>query len=235
MSWEIIISGIGLGLISSFHCMGMCGPLVFALPLQHLPPSKRLLGATVYHLGRVLTYTLLGLFFGFVGKRFFVAGWQQSFSIILGVLILLMLVSYVLNKNFIHSKWINKLSAQLQTFIIRNMQSKSFSSLFAVGAANGLLPCGMVYFAVAGALATGSISGGSFFMTAFGLGTLPFMVLLSQFGYILNIAARNFMKKMVPFVIAGMGILLILRGLNLGIPYISPQFNDTAKTAVSCH
>lgn len=235
MSWEIIISGLSLGLVSSFHCMGMCGPLVFALPLQHLPASQRLLGATIYHLGRVLTYTLLGLFFGFVGKRFFVAGWQQNFSIILGVLVLIMLVSYVLNKNFLHNKWMNKLTQTLQNFIIQNMQRKSFASLFLVGAANGLLPCGMVYFAIAGALATGSLAGGSFFMIAFGLGTLPFMILLSQFGYILNVSARNFMKKMVPFVIASMGILLILRGLNLGIPYISPQFNNTAKTAVSCH
>jgi sulfite exporter TauE/SafE len=235
MLWEIIISGIGLGLISSFHCIGMCGPLVFALPIQHLPASKRLLGAIIYHLGRVLTYTALGVFFGFVGKRFFVAGFQQMFSIILGVLILLMLVSFVLNKRFLHFTFIDKTTAVIQEFIIKHMQRKSFISLFSVGAANGLLPCGMVYFAIAGSMATGNIEGGSFFMLAFGLGTLPFMVLLSQFGYVLNIAARNTMKKTVPFFIAGMGILLILRGLNLGIPYVSPHFDNTAATSVSCH
>ncbi len=235
MLWEIFISGIGLGLISSFHCMGMCGPLVFALPLQHFPASKRLLGATIYHLGRVLTYTALGVFFGFVGKRFFVAGFQQVFSVILGVLILLMLISFVLNKKFLHFTFIDKSTAKIQGFIIRHMQRKSFASLFLVGAANGLLPCGMVYFAIAGSMATGNVEGGSFFMLAFGLGTLPFMVLLTQFGYVLNITARNTMKKMVPFFIAGMGILLILRGLNLGIPYVSPHFDNTAETAVSCH
>lgn len=235
MLWQIIISGIGLGLISSFHCMGMCGPLVFALPLQHLPASKRLLGAIIYHLGRVLTYTALGVFFGFVGKRFFVAGFQQVFSIILGVLILLMLVSFVLNKRFLHFTFIDKSTAKIQGFIIKQMQRKSFISLFLVGAANGLLPCGMVYFAIAGSMATGNVEAGSFFMLAFGLGTLPFMVLLTQFGYVLNITVRNTMKKMVPFFIAGMGILLILRGLNLGIPYVSPHFDNTAATAVSCH
>lgn len=235
MSWQIIISGLSLGLVSSFHCIGMCGPLVFALPIQHLPASQKLLGAFTYHFGRVFMYTLLGLFFGFVGKRFFVAGWQQLFSIILGVIVLAFLLSYMLNKKFLHLKIVNKLTAQLQSFIIKNMQRKGLSSLFLVGTANGLLPCGMVYFAIAGALATGSLTGGSFFMVAFGLGTLPFMVLLSQFGYILSISARNAMKRMIPFVIAGMGILLILRGLNLGIPYISPHFNNTAASSESCH
>jgi hypothetical protein len=215
--------------------MGMCGPLVFALPLQHLPASKRLLGAMMYHFGRVLTYVLMGVFFGFVGHKFFVAGFQQIFSIILGVIILLMLVSFSLNKKFLHLKFIDKLTVKIQQFIVVNMQRKNYSSLFAVGAANGLLPCGMVYFAIAGSLATGSIQNGSFFMLSFGLGTLPLMILLTQFGFLINISARNTIKKVVPFFIAGMGVLLILRGLNLGIPYVSPHFDNTAAAAVSCH
>lgn len=235
MIWQIFISGIALGLISSFHCIGMCGPLVFAMPLQHLPPSKKLLGASIYHLGRVLTYTLLGLFFGFLGRRFYVAGLQQWFSIALGIIVLVMLVLYVLNKRFLHNQPINQLTKKLQDFIMANLQRKKMYNLFAVGAANGLLPCGMVYFAIAGSLATGSTIGGFIFMLAFGLGTLPFMILLTQFGYLLNISARNTMKKMVPFFIAGMGLLLILRGLNLGIPYVSPQFNNTNATIIPCH
>jgi sulfite exporter TauE/SafE len=146
-----------------------------------------------------------------------------------------MLVSFTLNKKFLHSKFIDKLTAQIQEFIIVNMQRKNFFGLFAVGASNGLLPCGMVYFAIAGSLATGSVQNGSLFMLLFGVGTMPLMVLLTQFGFLINISARNTMKKAVPFFIAGMGILLILRGLNLGIPYVSPHFDNTAATAASCH
>ena len=106
--------------------------------------------------------------------------------------------------------------------------------MFLIGAANGLLPCGMVYFAIAGALAAGSVVHGVLFMASFGLGTFPLMMLLSYFGFIINISLRNKIRKAVPYFMAAIAILLILRGMNLGIPYISPSFN-AAGESIPCH
>lgn len=235
MFWEIITSGLMLGFVSSFHCLGMCGPLVLALPFNQLPEKKKFIGVITYHIGRVLIYIVLGIIFGFAGRRFFIAGYQQIFSIILGVTVLIMLASYVLSKTFFKLTWVDKYTNTLQQFIVNNIQKKSFSSIFLVGAANGLLPCGMVYFALAGAMATGSIEKSASFMMFFGLGTFPFLILITQFGFFITVSVRNKIKKTVPFFIGAMGILLILRGLNLGIPYISPQFYNTSDSAVICH
>lgn len=235
MFLESFISGLLLGFVSSFHCLGMCGPLVLALPFNQLPSNRKIIGIIVYHLGRIFIYTLLGILFGYAGRKFFIAGYQQWFSIILGVMVLLGLVSYVLNKSYLKLKWVDFLTNKIQQFIVANIKRKNFTGIMLVGAANGLLPCGMVYFAIAGAMATGSVQNSSFFMLAFGLGTLPFMFLASHFGVFLKISVRNTIKKLVPFFIAVMGILLILRGLNLGIPYISPQFQNSSDSSIICH
>ncbi|MFY7651381.1 MAG: sulfite exporter TauE/SafE family protein [Chitinophagaceae bacterium] len=233
--WQIIFSGLMIGLISSFHCVGMCGAIAFSLPVQYLPPQLKLLGIILYNLGRVTTYGLLGLFFGFVGRQFFVGGMQQLFSIALGICILLFLALSKQTNGKYTWKPIAKFNNALQNFIINYIQKKQLYGLFIIGLANGLLPCGMVYFAITGAMATGSLQGGVSFMVAFGLGTLPLMALLSQFGFIVGLNARNFIKKSIPFFAAAMAVLLILRGLNLGIPYVSPILQNTGSSAISCH
>ena len=124
---------------------------------------------------------------------------------------------------------------QLQQFIGKYIQRKQLYGMFLIGAANGLLPCGMVYFAIAGALAAGSIASGVAFMASYGLGTMPLMIMLSYFGFMINLSVRNTMKKMVPYFVATMAVLLILRGMNLGIPYISPYFENTSGKVISCH
>ena len=100
-------------------------------------------------------------------------------------------------------------------------------NLFLIGLLNGLLPCGLVYMAVAGALATGNIIYSSLFMACFGLGTLPAMLAMSFAGNFITLSSRNTIKKLVPYIVGIMGILLILRGLNLDIPYISPALAAT--------
>ena len=103
-----------------------------------------------------------------------------------------------------------------------------------LGMANGLLPCGMVYLAITGAMAAGDINGGIGFMTAFGLGTFPAMFLLTYFGSVISLSIRNRMKRAIPFFVATMAVLLILRGLNLNIPMISPLLNNSANRVVNC-
>jgi len=235
MAWQLLISGLALGMLSSFHCVGMCGPIAFALPLHYLPVHKKLTGILLYNFGRASVYALLGLFFGFIGRQFFLGGLQQWFSIILGSLILIILIQSLLQKNLFHLNFLQKTNNKIQLFIGTYIQKKQLYGMYLIGAANGLLPCGMVYFAIAGALAAGSIANGVGFMIAFGLGTMPLMIALSYFGFVISISARNTVKKAIPFFIATMGIVLILRGMNLGIPYISPYLNNTASKTISCH
>lgn len=234
MVWQLFISGFALGIISSFHCVGMCGPIAFSLPVYYLPAHKKLTGILLYHSGRILIYALLGLFFGFVGRQFFLAGLQQVFSILLGCVILFILLQTVLHKKFIRIKLFDGFQQQLQSIIGKYIQKKQLYGMLILGMANGLLPCGMVYLAITGAMAAGTVTGGIGFMTAFGLGTFPAMFLLTYFGTVISLTVRNNMKKAIPFFVATMGVLLILRGLNLNIPMVSPLLNNSAVHAVSC-
>ncbi len=232
MSVALLISSLLLGLASSLHCVGMCGPLVMSVPVQHLPDDKKTTGILLYQLGRIGTYVLLGIIAGFVGWRIYAAGFQQLFSIILGILILLMLSgSFFLNK--LHSNnWLNQKVTQFMFWAIR--RQAPFGMLL-MGAANGLLPCGMVYVAITGAMATGTVPGAALFMLSFGIGTLPALLVLAFWGVKLNWQTRRYMQKMVPYVVALTGILLIIRGLNLNIPYLSPFLSDRSIDTVSCH
>jgi len=231
-----ILTGLTIGFISSFHCVGMCGAIAFSLPVHYLPSHLKLLGIVAYNLGRVCMYALLGLFFGFVGKQFFIGGFQQVISVILGVVIL---VYTLLSTSHLKSKSTFRFIQIFHRFLENNIavyiQQKHVFGMFMVGILNGLLPCGMVYFAVTGAMAVGSVEGGVGFMAAFGIGTLPTMLSLSYFGFLINIRVRNLMKQSIPFFIAAMAVLLILRGLNLNIPYVSPQLTNMAEKVIPCH
>jgi sulfite exporter TauE/SafE len=234
MFWQLIISGFALGIVSSFHCVGMCGPIALSLPVYYLPAHKKLMGILFYHSGRILIYALLGLFFGFVGRQFYLAGLQQYFSIALGCIILLILLQSTLGKNWIRLKLFDQFQEKLQQVIAIYIQKKQLYGMLILGMANGLLPCGMVYLAITGAMAAGSLLGGVIFMAFFGLGTFPAMFLLTYFGSFISLKVRNSMKKAIPFFVATMAILLILRGLNLNIPMVSPVMNNSAAHVIDC-
>jgi sulfite exporter TauE/SafE len=235
MTVAVYISALVIGLISSAHCIGMCGPISLALPIQTLNPEKRLSGLLLYNLGRICSYSVIGLFVGFIGRRIFLAGYQQIFSIVLGAIILLTFLIALFNKKALHLKAFTQLQATLQNFIAVRLKNKSMFASYLIGAANGFLPCGMVYFAITGAMATGSILSGILFMIAFGLGTMPVLLAFGYFGFFMNISFRNSVKRLTPFFFAGMAVFLILRGLNLGIPYVSPEFHNAAADAIPCH
>ncbi len=235
MILQLFITGFALGAVSSFHCVGMCGPIAFSLPVHYLPPAQKATGILLYNTGRIFTYALLGLVFGFAGRQLYLAGMQQGLSIALGTILLFFCIGTLTHTKIIRFRWIDAVTKQLQHFIARYMQQKKLYGMFVLGAANGLLPCGMVYFAITGALAAGTVQGGILFMAAFGLGTFPAMFVLTYFGSMISISARNTMKKAVPYVVLVMGVLLVLRGLNLNIPYVSPYLQGDRQTTISCH
>lgn len=230
------IAAISLGLLGSFHCLGMCGPIALALPIHHQTPAIRFFSVFLYNLGRAITYSVFGLLFGLLGQGFFVGGFQQVLSVVIGSLLLIsVLYSLLFSKGLFNISAINGFVLRLKAGFGDLFRLKSLSSMFLIGLLNGLLPCGLVYVAIAGATATGHFLNGALFMFLFGLGTLPTMLSLSLFGQFMQIKYRNWIRKAVPVFVSAMAILMILRGLNLGIPYVSPRIVEKETSAMDCH
>ena len=225
-------SGILLGFVGSLHCAGMCGPLAAALPGCGSPSAGFTGGRLAYNGGRIVTYCALGALFGTVGRGFLLAGVQRSLSISAGAAILLGLL-LVRWKN--PSAGLTRPVQWVKTALAQRIGRRGTSALFVFGLLNGLLPCGLVYAACAGAAATGSIPSGIGYMAAFGLGTVPMMVGASVAGNVMPVRLRLRLQGWVPLFLAAMGLVLILRGMSLGIPYLSPDLSGGTGSCPACH
>ncbi len=122
--------------------------------------------------------------------------------------------------------WVTRLKSGMTA----RLKQRSVSSLAVLGVLNGFLPCGLVYVACAGAVATGGLLSGVLYMALFGLGTVPLMLALSLSGTAIPVAIRLKLRKAIPVVVALVAVLLILRGMELGIPYVSPVLSKAC-----CH
>ena len=226
-------AAILLGLMGSLHCMGMCGPLALALPVHQLPNGKRITAVALYNFGRAFTYALIGLVFGLAGWGIVMSGFQQYLSIILGVLFILAAIFPVLTRSF-HFPLVDRFVAKVKQGMGKYLKARKVPAFFVLGILNGFLPCGLVYIALAGAVATGSPWEGALFMGIFGLGTMPVMFAIPLLGNLLKPKALNRLRKLIPVTLALFGILLLLRGLDLGIPYISPEMTESGSMKC-CH
>ncbi len=219
----MLYTALLFGLISSFHCIGMCGPIAMMLPVDRNNPVKKVTQIMSYHLGRISAYATIGFIFGLLGKGFFIAGIQQKMSVVIGILMIIAIVipeKVFARYNF--SKPLFRLISKMKQLLGSQFKKKSYQSLFTIGLLNGFLPCGMVYVALFGAIAMQSSSLGVLYMVLFGLGTIPLMSTVLYMDSFLSVAVRNKIQKAIPVVVALIGVLFILRGLGLGIPYISP-------------
>lgn len=225
------------GLISSFHCIGMCGPIAMMLPVDRTNPAKKVSQILTYHLGRLTAYGSIGLIFGLVGKGFFMAGMQQKLSIFIGVaMILIVLIPEKIFARYNFSKPVFKLIAKIKQSLGSQFKNKSYKSLFIIGLLNGYLPCGMVYVALFGAIAMQSVGFGVLYMILFGLGTIPMMSSIVYLNSFITLTTRNKIQKAIPYVAVIIGVLFILRGLGLGIPYISPSnMSLFVQQTADCH
>jgi sulfite exporter TauE/SafE len=235
MLWSALI----FGLLGSFHCVGMCGPIAFMLPVDRKSPVKRAFQLMSYHAGRILTYSVLGLVFGIVGKSFNLFGIQQQLSIIIGVLMIVVILipTKIFNKyNF--SRPLYKAVGKVKSSMGTALKKKDPGTFFTIGYLNGLLPCGLVYMAIFGALASGGAWEGGLYMAVFGLGTIPLMTTAIYLSNFLKGKAKQRIVKMIPVFVVIVGVLFIVRGLGLGIPYVSPsKMVSVEKVAAqhSCH
>lgn len=224
-----------IGLAGSLHCIGMCGPIALALPVQN-SSAAFYTGRILYNAGRIISYSLMGLLFGLLGSKIILAGFQQGLSIFLGVFILLFIFLPAKYKNYFTGySIIAKVVSSLKTVIGNLFKKKSLPAIFFIGFLNGFLPCGLVYIAVAGAAAAGSAFSGMIFMAAFGLGTSPAMFAASLFGKFISLNIRQKIRKLVPVFAVMLAVIFILRGLNLGIPMLSPKLSTEKAVEVECH
>ena len=222
MEW--IFAGIAFGFLGSFHCIGMCGPLALALPGSDRKTSSFVISRLVYNFGRVITYSILGLSVGLISQMVAISGFQQWLSISVGVFILLGLSISSFRKKINEWKAYPSKAIKKATSPIKSLFKKGTTgSLFLIGLLNGLLPCGFVYMALATALTSGSVFSSTYFMAGFGLGTIPAMLGVSLASGLISVSLRQRLQKWSPYFIAFVGILLIIRGLNLAIPFLSPQ------------
>ena len=209
-----------LGFLGSLHCAGMCGPLALALPATGRSDRDFVAGRLAYNLGRILTYCTLGIVFGLLGKTLLLAGIQRWVSIALGVLLLIAMLT---TRRFAAALPLLFLVERLKSRMAALLRQRTLASLLILGMLNGLLPCGLVYVAAGAALLSGGILPGAQFMLFFGLGTVPMMLVLGLSRKLFPVALRLKLLKAVPISMFALAALLILRGLSLGIPFVSPD------------
>jgi sulfite exporter TauE/SafE len=233
-----LLSGCLVGMLGSLHCVGMCGPLALALPVPPGPAGTFFLGRLLYNGGRGVTYAVLGAAAGSVGHFVVLAGWQQALSLVAGGLLLL---SVALPAAFaaMSSRLAlpGRAAGVLRGKLVQLFQRRSVRVLFLIGLLNGLLPCGFVYVGLAAAASTGALLSGALFMTGFGLGTLPVMMGVSLAGRRIGPVFRKRLSVLTPVVTVALALVIILRGMSLGIPYVSPVLpqQQGAADPSCCH
>lgn len=233
----MLYTALLLGIISSLHCVGMCGPIAMMLPVDRTNPSRKALQILVYHLGRLTAYGLLGLVFGLLGRGFYLAGMQQHLSITVGVLMIVVAVvpeKVLARYNF--SKPVYKVIAAIKSHLGQQFKRKSVDALFTIGLLNGFLPCGMVYAALFGALAMPNLMSSMSYMFLYGIGTVPLLSAVVYASQWISMPVRQRIQKLIPVVAVCIGLLFIVRGLGLGIPYVSPSsMNLYVQAQANCH
>ncbi|HEU5054359.1 MAG TPA: sulfite exporter TauE/SafE family protein [Hanamia sp.] len=231
----LIFSAFVLGALGSVHCVGMCGPLALSLPVVNKGKNTKNISVLLYNSGRAVTYSFFGLLFGAIGKTFALFGFQQWISISLGAIIILFLLVPKKNKFFESTNIAVHFLYKIRSSLSKLFKKRNYKSVFFIGLLNGLLPCGLVYMAVAGAIATASLWKSSLFMAFFGLGTFPLMLGVSFFGGFISLATRQKIRAAYPLLMFIIACLLIFRGLGLGIPYLSPSGIGHSSSAILCH
>ncbi len=209
------------GLLGGFgHCAAMCGPLVgsFALASGPLGPRRSIGGQLAYHAGRVTTYGAVGAVMGLTGAFVDVAGRlagvQHAVAIAAGVLMILLGLGAAGL-----SQALRRLEARASARVVGLVRSLLAGGgpgrLYPTGLALGLLPCGLSWTMFLGAAATGSLPRGLLLALAFGVGTVPALLLAGIAGALLGARSRGLLYRAGGVLVAVLGGLFVARGLGL--------------------
>lgn len=226
------MTGLILGLASNFHCLGMCGPIALVLPLNRSNNWTILGGTLQYNLARTLVYGALGVLFGLLGVTIQVFGVLQWLSIVAGIALVIFAWRKHLNVLFPHVSNPFGIQSAIQKLMGKSMRSQSRFRLVAFGAINGLLPCGMVYVALLNALLADSLGASFLAMIAFGVGTLPVMIFIPFMSNKIGVETRKKLNRSIPYVLTVVGLMIALRGMNLGIPFVSPRISVPTSSEI---
>lgn len=219
MSNALPLLALTMGLTSSFHCIGMCGPIALALPIQRTGKFKQILSLLSYNGGRALSYAFFGALLGLMGSALAWVGYLRYFSILAGLLMVGYVVFQKKSDTFLHAPGFWQKSVQsVKRLMAKLLQSGNPFHFLFLGMLNGLLPCGMVYLALISSLATGNMYGGAVYMFVFGLGTLPVMMAVGFFKQLFTPGIRNQMRRATPVIICIAGVWLVARGLMIHYP-----------------
>lgn len=230
-----VFTGLILGLTSNLHCIGMCGPIAMAIPVKRTSNLSILSGSLQYNFGRIVTYFILGLIVGSIGLTINTIGILQWLSIAAGVGLILFAWRKYFQRLFSGHLPGFKIQSFLNKGLGKVLKSKSPFRLFLLGNLNGLLPCGMVFAALLNAILTGDFMYSGLAMVAFGVGTLPAMVAVTFVANKISGSARQKMNRVVPYLLTLVGLLIVLRGMNLDIPYLSPKVTLVENTETVNH
>ncbi len=220
-----------MGFTGSLHCAGMCGPIVWIMPFQAFSGLKKAAALALYHGGRISVYALLAVTLHSF-KNLFDPKVQQYISIALGISLLVVGILTFIPNHYTKLKlpWAGMVQKQLGNIIGR----PGLSTLLFTGILNGLLPCGLVYMALSASLVATTPFASATMMYAFGIGTLPMLISITVLKTKLTFLRTANIRKMVPVVVFTFGCLFVLRGMNLGIPYLSPKVVVEAHGIKSC-
>lgn len=223
-----------IGFLGSLHCLGMCGPIAFALPVNRQSKWTELNGSMVYIFGKLCAYAVLGFIFGLMGKVLVMMKLQQYLSIVVGLILIFSVIPLFRGLFKSNITLYNRFLQPIKERISNQFKKRSLSSLYSIGFLNGLLPCGLVYVGVAAAVALGDPLKSALFMALFGLGTSPLLVTVVLSKSLLKKETFKSVKKALPVLVVFMGLLFIVRGLNLGVPYLSPKVYHQSDS-IECH
>ena len=214
-----MIGALIIGLFGSLHCVGMCGPVMLAF----MGPKQSKSGFALYHLGRILTYVLIGFVLGLFGATAAMFQLQKVMAFVLGFGLIILYGVPSIRHSIERFYYESSFYQVLKSFMSRNLSMRK--RWFLSGVANGFFPCGLTYVAAAGAVAFANPFQGALFMVLFGLGTLPALITLSFAGNIFSRRLKSFIPRSISIIAILSGSLLIMRGLLTAFP----QFNQLVQ------
>ncbi len=239
---DILISVFLMGLLGGVHCLGMCGGVVGMLSASLDPkvknnPARTSLFHLNYNIGRILSYILMGVVFGLIGtllsQTLQMSVFDKVLRIFSGVL-MIMVGLYIGNWSSgiqILEKIGAKLWVVLQPLTQRFLPIKDLKSAFFTGLLWGGIPCGLVYGALSFAMLSGSATQGGLIMLAFGLGTLPSLLLMAGLSAKLtHLIQKPMVRKLSSLLIIILGVAALWMPINSILNDAKHNHGQTSKS-----
>jgi sulfite exporter TauE/SafE len=240
MSYGLLIL---IGFLTSFHCVGMCGPLIVGYTARNVTNGHKSYGTHfLYGIGKTLSYTLIGALFGAFGSVVAFTPYTQGAVGVAAGIFLILFGLHMLEVFPALSHFKIKTPAFVMRFV--GKEYRKHSNPFIIGLLNGLMIiCGPLQAMYVMAAGTGSWSGGAAILFFFGIGTLP---LLLGFGFLTSLLSANLTPKILKasgVIVMALGAIMLNRGLavagtgvdfNTLVARVSQQLSPTVAETPSC-